>query len=527
MFCLKKENSFIKAGAILVVSGFIVKRLSAAYRIPLTRMLGASLMGKYSAVINIFMPFFSFATAGIVPAVARYTAVIREENDDIAISQLSKQALGLYISVAAVLAIGFIAFGRWYSLYNGENLYFTGAIILAPAIPLAAMEMVFKGVTQGKMDMLITAKSNVIEGVVKTVFGIATVFLAVNYMAQYHKDLPVALCLGSVTVSGFVCTAYLTGKVKIPRYKKCIFSNINIKKQLISVSVPIAASALVVSLVNFFDTAVCLPIIKNLPYGEIVQSFDGASFMGAEEVSVYLLGIYQGMVLTVFNLVPVIMSLVGMACMPVITRAQTFADKTYLYRQVDRLYRVTAFLSVPASVFIFCFRREITMFLFGTSAGQTEIAAQLMAIIIPFTVPCCFISSFNAIINAYGKSKVSFKILVVASLVRCVLSFVLCSCSGVNIKAFAVSAAVFYTIIFVINGVYICRLGIKFNPFKIIMPPVLVAVIMAVVLHIFIGPMVSFLPLVLKLLLQGIIFCTGYMLMVYITGFTVDIYDKK
>ena len=67
---MKKENSFIKAGAILVVSGFIVKILSAAYRIPLTRMLGASLMGKYSAVINIFMPFFSFATAGIVSGFA-------------------------------------------------------------------------------------------------------------------------------------------------------------------------------------------------------------------------------------------------------------------------------------------------------------------------------------------------------------------------------------------------------------------------------------------------------------------------
>ena len=523
---MKKENSFIKAGAILVVSSFIVKILSAAYRIPLTRMLGASLMGKYSAVINIFMPFFSFATAGIIPAVARCTAGLREEKSDTAVSQLSKQAFALYISVAFALAVAFVAFGRWYSLYNGEEVFFTGALILAPCIPLAAAEMVFKGVTQGRMDMLVTAKSNVIEGAVKTLFGIGAVFLAINYMAGYHRDLPVALCLGSVTVSGLVCTAYLIFKVKIPKYKKTKLNN-GIKKQLISVSKPIAASALVVSLVNFFDTAVCLPIIKNLPYEEIVQSFDGASFMGAEEISVYLLGIYQGMVLTVFNLVPVVMSSVGMACMPVITRAQVFDDKTYLYRQADRLYRVTAFLSVPACVFIFCFRREITMFLFGTSAGQTEIASHLMAILIPFIVPCCFISSFNAIINAYGKSRVSFRILVVASVVRCVLSFVLCSDSGINIKAFAVSAAVFYTIIFVMSGVYTCRLGIKFNPFKIILPPVASAVIMAAVLQIFIAPIVQFLPIVLKLLLQGIIFGTGYMLIVYITGFTVDILDKK
>ena len=59
---MKKENSFVKAGAILVISGFIVKVLSAAYRIPLTRMLGAAQMGRYSAVFSLFMPFFSIAT---------------------------------------------------------------------------------------------------------------------------------------------------------------------------------------------------------------------------------------------------------------------------------------------------------------------------------------------------------------------------------------------------------------------------------------------------------------------------------
>ena len=65
----QKEDSFLKGTAVLAVSGIVVKLLSAAYRIPLTRMIGAEGMGKYSAAFNIFMPFFSMAVAGITPTV--------------------------------------------------------------------------------------------------------------------------------------------------------------------------------------------------------------------------------------------------------------------------------------------------------------------------------------------------------------------------------------------------------------------------------------------------------------------------
>ncbi|MEG2082430.1 MAG: oligosaccharide flippase family protein, partial [Oscillospiraceae bacterium] len=68
---MEKNNSFIRASAVLVASSMAVKILSAAYRVPLTRMLGAYAMGKYSIVFNLFVPFFALSTAGITPAVSR------------------------------------------------------------------------------------------------------------------------------------------------------------------------------------------------------------------------------------------------------------------------------------------------------------------------------------------------------------------------------------------------------------------------------------------------------------------------
>jgi stage V sporulation protein B len=323
-------------------------------------------------------------------------------------------------------------------------------------------------------------------------------------------------------VSGVISVLYLSTAVKIKGTGNKAKTDIN-KKQMLAMSVPVASSALVISLVNFFDTAVCMPVIKALPYKEIVQSFDGASFMGAEEISMYLFGIYQGMALTVFNLVPAVMASVGAACLPVLTKAQGFKDKTYLLRQTEKLYRIIAFLSVPVSVFIFSFRCEIVKFLFDTSEGQTVIAADLIAILIPFCVFSCFTSAFNSVINAYGKSHIAFKILVVASVVKCVLSIVLCSVPNINIRGFAVSSAVFYTIIFVMSAIYTGKLGVIFDPFKFLLIPLIVSVAVVLTIQCFIVPMVRYLPLFLRLGFTGVIFCTAYIIITWFAGFTVDI----
>ena len=133
---MKKENSFLKAGVVLVVSGFVVKALSALYRIPLTRMLGASAMGRYSAAFSLFMPFFATASAGIVPCVSHFTA--QNKNNPRGIADVKKSAVKLYISLSVVLAVAFVAFSCLYSLKFGDSFFLAGAIILAPAIVFSA-----------------------------------------------------------------------------------------------------------------------------------------------------------------------------------------------------------------------------------------------------------------------------------------------------------------------------------------------------------------------------------------------------
>ena len=119
----QNQDTFIRSTALLAVSGVAVKILSAAYRIPLTRMIGAEGMGKYSAAFNIFMPFFSLAVAGITPTISRLAAM-QKEDDSSAYISIKKKAAGVY-GVLSVLLIAVAVVVSWfYSIHMESPMIF-------------------------------------------------------------------------------------------------------------------------------------------------------------------------------------------------------------------------------------------------------------------------------------------------------------------------------------------------------------------------------------------------------------------
>lgn len=544
---MQKDNSFLKASAVLAASSMLVKILSAAYRIPLTRMLGAYAMGKYSTVFNLFMPFFALATAGITPAVSRLTAQFAAQDNAAGIPKIKEKALFLYIGFATVMTAAFVATGAIYSKNLGETIIFTGAVILAPNIIFASIEAVYKGVTQGEMDMMPTAKANVIESVCKTVLGLGSVYYIIHMVGKYPKDMPIKVSLAAITVSGLVCWVYLVliyrgrdGEFKNTRgYQRQNPQNLQKAKEvspqnytqkrlikastLLKMSVPISMSALTVSLVNFFDTAVCLPIIQNIPAQSLVQSFGGASFKGAGEIAMFLFGTYQGMVLTIFNLIPALLASIGTACLPVITRAQEAKDKKALQRQAKRLFCITSVLSTPMCAYVYFFAGDMISALFGTNGAQTVIAQELMTILIPCGIFASFTFALNAILHAYGKSDQVFKILLIASCTKCILSWQLCSIAKINIRGLAISTVVFYVIIFILSTIRVKKLGVEFAIFKTFFVPVTGAYVVSAITMMLAKSILFSLPNLIKLVMTGGIFSLMYFLLLILSGFLVDI----
>ena len=521
---MKKQNSFFKAGALLALSGIAVKAFSAVYRIPLTRMLGADTMGRYSAVFSLFMPFFSLATGGVATSVAHFTA--KSDMDDGAQREnIKRTALIVYSTVSILLSVVFIVFSRFYSALQQDDIFFFGSIILAPAMIVAVWENVLKGAAQGQMNMMPTAAANIIESAVKTAAGLAGVWWAVHFWPHNKDDAAIAVCLVSITAAAVVSALFLIVNCRTDK----ISNADNLQKSavvkgtdMLKMSVPISISALTISLAVFFDTAVCLPRIDAFSYKQIADSFNGASFMGAGNMSMYLFGIWQGMVLSVFNLTPAVVAPVAAAGMPLISKSWTMADKKSASRQCRKLFCITAFLSVPAIMFVFCFGGDIMQLLFATTPHQSSVAVALLRIVCTGGVFCCFGSAVNTVLYAAGRSDKVFSILLSACVVKSAVSWLLCRVPQFNIKAFAVSTVCFYTIIFVRSILEAKRLGISFNLWDIFTIPALSSLSALLFVRWLFAAQLYSLPLFLRLFFAGTVFALLYLTAIICTGFLVD-----
>ncbi|MBP0980353.1 MAG: oligosaccharide flippase family protein, partial [Oscillospiraceae bacterium] len=162
----KEDNIFIKGTAVLALSGIVVKFLSAAYRIPLTRMIGAEGMGKYSAAFNVFMPFFSLATAGITPAVSRLTAS-QPIGDGSSYLRIKKRAGVCFGFLSDILVVTAMFVSWYYSIYMDTPMIFIGVVLLCPNLIFATYEAIYKGISQGSMNMAVTAKASLLESSAK------------------------------------------------------------------------------------------------------------------------------------------------------------------------------------------------------------------------------------------------------------------------------------------------------------------------------------------------------------------------
>ena len=517
----KEDNIFIKGTAVLALSGIVVKFLSAAYRIPLTRMIGAEGMGKYSAAFNIFMPFFSLATAGITPAVSRLTAS-QPAGDISAYGKIKKKAALCFGLMSVFLAVAAVLVSWYYSIYMDAPMIFIGVALLCPNLIFATYEAIYKGISQGSMNMAVTAKASLLESSAKVVIGITSVYLAGTMVKKNAGDAQLIMAFATISICGLICFVYMHSDFK-KRHKDIKEADLPITtKNLLSMAIPISASALTVSIANFFDTVVCLSIVKGISDYNLMAAYPFIAFSAEDEKAIWLFGVYQGLCLSVFNLIPSLSSAVGASGLPLITRSINSDDKSQLKRQTDRLIKITAFLVVPVSLFVAFFPGEVLATLYGDRGPQTELATCFLKYMAPFAILSAFSFPLNSILHASGKSSVILKILLFACGIKIPLGIRLCSVERINIMGCIISQTVFYCIVFVLSVIA----AKKANPDISVIPQLIVPVAVAYLLLTFIRIFADFVLYTVPVAFRTV-FCGGIFVVIYITvflfiGFFVD-----
>lgn len=518
---MNNENNFLKGTAILTISGICVKLLSAAYRIPITRMIGAEGMGHYSATFNIFMPFFSFAIAGITPTVSRLCA--RESSDNHGAIVNIKKAASLWFGLFSLLMVSLaLIVSKVYSEHIESPFLFIGVLIMCPNLIMSTFESIYKGISQGTLNMTASAKSGVLESIAKVLIGISSVYMAGMMIKNHPGDAQLYCAFATVTISGFICWYYLHNDF-YSKYNKNEKSNTNINyKVLFSMSLPIAFSALVVSLANFFDTVICLSIIKEIPDYTLMRSYPFVSFSAEPEKAIWLFGVYQGLCLTVTNIIPSMSAAIGSRGLPLITKSITRGDDKSVNRQSEKLIKITSAMVIPISMFVSFFSYEVLTTLYGDRGAQTELAAYFIKIMAPVSALAAFSFPLNSVLHAAQKSADILKILLFACGIKVICSVLLCSVGSINIMGCIYSQVIFQIIIFYLSVKAVKQSG---NDMKVIRN-MIIPFVVSYVLVTFVRSLRDFvlynMPTVFNTFFCGSIFVLLYLIIIVFVGFFID-----
>lgn len=157
-------DKMIKGGLMLTVSSFIVKLLSALYKVPFQNLTGDAGFYVYQQVY----PLYGLAVAFTLQGLPTFISKVVSEAEDERQLQLKMREMNTWLFIIGV--------GLFALLWGGSNriAHMMGDSQLAPAIKSISIFYLFlpflaliRGYFQGKADMLPTSISQIVEQIVR------------------------------------------------------------------------------------------------------------------------------------------------------------------------------------------------------------------------------------------------------------------------------------------------------------------------------------------------------------------------
>ncbi|MBQ0099288.1 MAG: oligosaccharide flippase family protein, partial [Firmicutes bacterium] len=198
------ENKAVKGSFYLGVGAFLSKVIGAIYRIPLLNIITAEGVGLYQMVFPLYCILLDFAGSGAPNAIAKLISSKGKCNLEINSKKYLNSSLKILMFLGVLFSAIMLISSYPLSKLQGNTNAFYGYVFLSPAIFFVALISAFRGYFQGKMNMVPTAVSQIIEQITKLLFG-----LTFTYILMPNIPFAVGGATLSVTISEIIAFIYL------------------------------------------------------------------------------------------------------------------------------------------------------------------------------------------------------------------------------------------------------------------------------------------------------------------------------
>ncbi len=505
----RNKQSFLHGALILAAATVVVKLIGAVFKIPLSILIGGEGMGYFTTAYGLYNPIVALAVAGLPVAVSKVVAAnaaAGRYRDVRRIFSLSR----LFLAVAGLAGLGVILLGSGaFVRLSGNPGAFWAVAAISPALFFSCVMAAYRGYYEGLRNMYPTGVSQVIEAAVKLVLGLGLSYAAIFYGRQSYRstglvfgrfaanqqqaDLLVlqfaaAAAVAGVTLSTCFGMLFLMVRHKIlgdgiqekelhrappPQGRRILL------KELVVIAVPVCLGSLVTNLTSIVDLFSVMnrlgAAITSAPK-EILSMYEGMVPQNMELSGLpnYLWGCYQGLAVTIFNLVPSITVTFGVSALPSVTTAWTRRNRRETQKNIESVLRITALVALPAGLGLTVLSEPILNLLFGARPQEVLVAAPLLRTMGIAVIFVAIASPVYSILQAIGRADLPVKFMLIGAGIKLGVNFVLVAIPQVNIQGAPVGTIGCYAFIVLASLISLKRLTkLSFHVGSVFIKPLL------------------------------------------------------
>lgn len=476
-----KKETFMQSILVLMASQVMIKILGLLYKLYLTNKDGFGDTGNaiYNSGYQIYALLLAISSTGVPNAIAKLISERIAKGDKKGVNRVFKIAFFFFAFV------GFI----------GSLILFLGAhyianvllqipeaeltlVALSPSVFFVSIGSVIRGYFNGHQRMKITANSQTLEQVTKTLSTI----IIVEVISMFFVQDVVIMAAGAnlaTTLSVFISFSYLY------RYYKFKKSDISVEmpevcegssyakkstkeiiKSIIAISIPISISSLVSAVNKSIDS---------------ITAVRGLKTFLSDEIAKFQFGIYTGKVDVLVGLPLSFNIAFATVLVPSISKLMAQKKKEDANKVVKFSLLATILIGLPCTFGMMVFAEQILGLLYPNAPE----GAQLLQITSLTIILMMMAQTINGVLQGIGKYRVPATALALGVVAKFILNLILIPMPSIGINGVAIGSIVCHIISFSIGFAVLKRaMKIKFDANKFLIKPLLATAIMCIVSYI-------------------------------------------
>jgi stage V sporulation protein B len=348
----KLKSSLVKGALQLTFAGTITRIIGLAYRMVLSRLVGAEGLGLFQMIMPVYALLAVIAGLGLSGAVTKMVADSHARGD--LARQLQVRRLALRLALATSLALSILL---WVVLsvplgFIPDHRIIFAIRLMPAAFTFAAISSVLRSFSQGRANMTPTALSQVGEQIFRVSLGLAAAF----YLAPYGLAYVLVGLVAGIAAGEVACflILYLMHQNE-RRHKIRSRVSLSIFKEMFALSLPILAIRLSTSITQTLESLI-------IPARLLVAGFSSSQ-------ATTLFGQLSGMALPLVFLPTVLIIPLNTTIVPAVAGAATLHLKERLYRLIKLSIWGSLVLGAASAALLYLFSPSLTAVLYGSTAA--------------------------------------------------------------------------------------------------------------------------------------------------------------